>query len=543
MDADRPSTPTVTLDDIAPNRHAVLPVAPGVEFAGRRLGFVVVQPEHLEGRRQRRQRQVARSELPKRLVASGPLGPETDPARIEQLGVVLAQLCTPQPLCDVVLERRVTDLEMDGFVVRKEVRGETPFGRGVAVRIGPERVGKLGRPVRPHGLPDALDAVRLAEPGIRVPFVRLIPIGARGGRLAVVAQQDILGHVNVQALDRIETERNVADGPHFADRDRHPLVRDGIDDLREAIDRVTAVKSCHWVPLGVDAQSRFSVPIATPVSGSAASCPAVAAALPRHCDRLEHRSERSGFLSVPGERNPMRHRIFNADGDEDLVFVMGWGNRWTHENVSWLIGQLTDAGYRVHAFELPTNIDDFKADWLEPIAEYVRDLGAYQLLGHSAGALIAQALDGADNHVYLSPWWGYGENFPEPLLDAVSTLPTTFPCLPIGDLDEDALGERTTDHQIETTPSWVSPAFVRETRRAQDELLTIDHDAVVFCSLRDPVVSLRPIGERVPAEHVVLYNGGHELFSSAARDHYVDRLLAALENGSAAVEEREPAPA
>ncbi|WP_049901340.1 alpha/beta fold hydrolase [Natrinema sp. J7-1] len=239
----------------------------------------------------------------------------------------------------------------------------------------------------------------------------------------------------------------------------------------------------------------------------------------------------------------MRHRIFNEDGDEDLVFVMGWGNRWTHENVSWLIGQLTDAGYRVHAFELPTNIDDFKADWLEPIAEYVRDLGAYQLLGHSAGALIAQALDGADNHVYLSPWWGYGENFPEPLLDAVSTLPTTFPCLPIGDLDEDALGERTTDHQIETTPSWVSPAFVRETRRAQDELLTIDHDAVVFCSLRDPVVSLRPIGERVPAEHVVLYNGGHELFSSAARDHYVDRLLAALENGSPAVEEREPAPA
>ncbi|WP_226480309.1 alpha/beta hydrolase [Natrinema amylolyticum] len=239
----------------------------------------------------------------------------------------------------------------------------------------------------------------------------------------------------------------------------------------------------------------------------------------------------------------MRHRIFNEDGDEELVFVMGWGNRWTHENVSWLIGQLTEAGYRVHAFELPTNIEDFKADWLEPVAEYVRDLEEYQLLGHSAGALVAQALDGADNHVYLSPWWGYGEGFPEPVLDAVSKLPTTFPCLPIGDLDAAALGERTTDHQIETTPSWVSPAFVRETRRAQADLLTIDHDAVVFCSLRDPVVSLRPIGERVPAEHVVLYNGGHELFSSAARDRYVDLLLDALEDGSDAVEERERVPA
>jgi len=236
----------------------------------------------------------------------------------------------------------------------------------------------------------------------------------------------------------------------------------------------------------------------------------------------------------------MRHRIFNEDGDEELVFVMGWGNRWTHENVSWLVGQLTEAGYRVHAFELPTNIDDFKADWLEPVAEYVRDLEEYQLLGHSAGALVAQAPDGADNHVYLGPWWGYGEGFPEPLLEAVAKLPTTFPC-PVGDMDRTALGSKATDHQIATTPSWVSPAFVRETRRAQDELLTIDHDAVVFCSLRDPVVSLRAIGERVPAEHVVLYDGGHELFSSGSRERHVDTLLAALEDGAEAVEEPEDA--
>ncbi len=239
----------------------------------------------------------------------------------------------------------------------------------------------------------------------------------------------------------------------------------------------------------------------------------------------------------------MRHRIFNDDGDEDLVFVMGWGNRWTHENVSWLLGQLTDAGYRIHAFELPTNIDDFKADWLEPVAEHVRDLEGYQLLGHSAGALIAQALDGADNHVYLSPWWGYGDAFPEPVLEAVSLVPTTFPCLPVGGMDREALGERATDHQLATLPSWVSPAFVRETRRAQQDLLTIDHDAVVFCSLRDPVIDLRPIGERVPADHVVLYDGGHELFSAATRDRYVELLLGTLEEGSDAVEERPPVPA
>ncbi|WP_049921466.1 alpha/beta fold hydrolase [Halopiger djelfimassiliensis] len=237
----------------------------------------------------------------------------------------------------------------------------------------------------------------------------------------------------------------------------------------------------------------------------------------------------------------MRHRVFNEDGDEELVFVMGWGNRWTHENVSWLIGTLTDADYRVHAFELPTNIEDFKADWLEPVAEYVRDLDEYQLLGHSAGALVAQALDGADNHVYLSPWWGYGGDVPELLLEAISNVPTTLPCLPVGELERRAIGEKATDHQLATTPRWVSPAFVRETRHAQEDLLTIDHDAVVFCSLRDPLIDLRPIGERVPAEHVVLYDGGHELFSSTSRERYVETLLAALEDGAEAVEETDAA--
>ncbi|WP_049927667.1 alpha/beta fold hydrolase [Halopiger goleimassiliensis] len=239
----------------------------------------------------------------------------------------------------------------------------------------------------------------------------------------------------------------------------------------------------------------------------------------------------------------MRHRVFNEDGEKELVFVMGWGNRWTHENVSWLIGTLTEAGYRVHAFELPTNVEDFKADWLEPVAEYVRDLEEYQLLGHSAGALVAQALDGADNHVYLSPWWGYGSRFPsEQVLEAVSKVPTSFPCLPVGEMDEAVLGTKATDHQLATMPRWVSPAFIRETRHAQQDLLAIDHDAVVFASLRDPLIDFAAIGNRVPAEHVVLYNGGHELFSSISRDRYVDLLLEALEEGADVVEEQARVP-
>ncbi|MFP9193005.1 alpha/beta fold hydrolase [Natrialbaceae archaeon A-CW1-1] len=238
----------------------------------------------------------------------------------------------------------------------------------------------------------------------------------------------------------------------------------------------------------------------------------------------------------------MRHRLFNEDGETDLVFVMGLGNRWTHENVSWLIGTLADAGYRVHAFEIPTNIDDFKADWLEPVAEYVIDLEEYQLLAHSAGSLIAQALDGAENHVYLSPWWGYNEDYPDVVIDLAAQIPTSAPFLPRGEVSKATIGDLATDHQLATSPKWVSPSFLRETRRAQADLLDIDHDAVVFCSLQDTVIDLRPIGERVPPEHVVLYDGGHELFSSSVRDQYVDLLLAALEAGADAIESKHVVP-
>ncbi|MFC3957897.1 alpha/beta fold hydrolase [Halovivax cerinus] len=234
----------------------------------------------------------------------------------------------------------------------------------------------------------------------------------------------------------------------------------------------------------------------------------------------------------------MRTRVFNDDGETDLVFCMGWGNRFTHENVSWLIGTLGNAGYRVHAFEFPTDIDDFWADWVEPVAEYVRDMDGYQLLAHSAGGLVGQALDGAENHVYLAPFWGYGSLWPDTVLRAVAAVPVDVPVLPVGQFDRDVLGSRATDHQLATQPRWVSPAFVDATLHAQRELLDIDHDAVVFCSLRDRVVDLGAIGERVPSDRIVLYDGGHELFSSDARERYVDPLLTALEGGADAVGSR-----
>jgi len=287
----------------------------------------------------------------------------------------------------------------------------------------------------------------------------------------------------------------------------------------------------------------------------------------------------------------MRFRTFNEGADRDCLFVMGWGNRWDHESVRWLIDQLADADYRVHAAELPTRLEDFRADWVEPVAEYARDLDEFAMLGHSAGGLVATAIDGADTHVYLSPFWGFPPQFPDWVLDLVARVPTTMPFVPTRIDDPAVFGVYAGDERVRDTPSWLSPGFIRETRDAQSRLLpanvnlaaiasgqrrspaqarsaadegegvggdvetdtttaeerpaprtdlptprwSVEDDAVVFCSLSDEVASLRAIGGRVNADNVVLYEGGHELFASTSRDQHLPTLLAALEEGDDAL--------
>jgi len=233
----------------------------------------------------------------------------------------------------------------------------------------------------------------------------------------------------------------------------------------------------------------------------------------------------------------MERRTFGEAG-EDLVFVLGWGNKLFHENVRWLVDELVDAGYLVHAFRIPTTITDFRSEYVEPVAEFVRDLDGYRLLTHSTGGLIGAYLDGATRRVYLSPFWGFPAGPEEPLYDLLAKLPVSAELLPAGTADREALGDLATDRQLETGADAAAPTWIRECLDAQANLPPIDDDAVVFCSLRDSVVSTRAIGERVPAERVVLYDGGHELFSSSSRDRRLPTLLAALEDGAAAVRDR-----
>jgi len=222
---------------------------------------------------------------------------------------------------------------------------------------------------------------------------------------------------------------------------------------------------------------------------------------------------------------------------DDLVVVLGWGNRLDHENVRWLLDRLADE-YRVHAFRIPDAITDFEREYVRPVERYVADLDEWHLLGHSTGGLIgpyvAAAASTADpiTRTYLSPWWGEPPGRDGSLLDVLTRLPIARPILPAGLDDPELLGDLTTERQLADSPD-AAPTFLREARRAHEQLPPIDDEAVVFCSLRDRVVSTRAIGERMPAARVRLYDGGHELFSSSSREERIDDVLAAVREGPA----------
>ena len=127
----------------------------------------------------------------------------------------------------------------------------------------------------------------------------------------------------------------------------------------------------------------------------------------------------------------MRAEVYE-DGDRDLVFVLGWTNKPEYTNIRWLIDHLTDAGYRVHAVEIPRVVSDFDAEYLDPVAAYVADLGEYRFLGHSTGGLIGAFLDepAPTTRVYLSPWWGFNEGLTGPLLSLLMRIPTRRTIVP-----------------------------------------------------------------------------------------------------------------
>jgi hypothetical protein len=237
---------------------------------------------------------------------------------------------------------------------------------------------------------------------------------------------------------------------------------------------------------------------------------------------------------MPGPRAWTGMQVDTFGAGRDLVWVMGWGNRVDSRHERWLVDQLVDAGYRVHAIELPTNTADFARDCVEPVTEYVADLESPALLAHSMGGLalahvVAHSRVDLDAHaVYLSPWWGMHDlpAIVEPLL----ALPVSRPFLPIS-VDPAELGGLATERDA-TAPNRVAPRWIQTIREHQRSLPPLDDADRVFYTATDAVVDPAAIEAHATPAQRRTYDGGHELFASEGREEYVERVLDALPDPS-----------
>lgn len=224
----------------------------------------------------------------------------------------------------------------------------------------------------------------------------------------------------------------------------------------------------------------------------------------------------------------MDSATFNEAGEDGLLFVMGWGNRLAGENERWFIDRLADDGYRVHAIELPTEVADLEREYLRPVQRYHDAHEPSAVVGHSLGGLVAAHLETDAPRVYLAPWWGlYGLKYLGWQSRIVPRLPIRARILPVR-ASRSEIGGRVTEEGWAALPKRISPVTVTEVHRAQEALTSINDEAVVFCSLRDTIVSLKAIGEVASRDQIRLYDGGHELFSSIDRRAATREVLAAL---------------
>lgn len=245
----------------------------------------------------------------------------------------------------------------------------------------------------------------------------------------------------------------------------------------------------------------------------------------RHADAV---SEQVPFSRSAESTSRMDDRTFNESGEPTLLFVMGFGNRLDGASEGWLIDRLTDAGYRVHAIELSTDVTDFTEEYRVPVQRVHDEHEPAVVLSHSLGGLVTAFLDTTARTVYLSPWWGmYEAKVSSWERWLVPRLPLRSRVLPIK-TRRDEIGEHLSDDGWRRLPKRISPRFITEVYRAQQARPPIDDDAVVFVSLEDTVVSLRAIGTTVSSDRIRLYDGGHQLFSARGRRAAVDEVVAVL---------------
>ena len=211
-----------------------------------------------------------------------------------------------------------------------------------------------------------------------------------------------------------------------------------------------------------------------------------------------------------------------GDGDRDLLFVLGWGNRPGHEPVDWLVSQFDD--WTVHAVVVPENGTAFDRDYRAPLTRIYETVAPDAAAAHSLGGLALAHVPGEEPRVYSSPFWGLNRSGAAGLLAPVlARLPVSRRIVP-SESDPAALGDLKPADEEGAADRGLSPAWLGAVREGQRTLPPFRDGSVVYCSLSETVVGLGAIGDRAPADRVRLYDGGHEFFASTGREETLARF-------------------
>lgn len=228
---------------------------------------------------------------------------------------------------------------------------------------------------------------------------------------------------------------------------------------------------------------------------------------------------------------PLKFKVLEMEGEgKKVLFIHGYGGNIEQPGVKWLMNRFEDSGYSVTYIQLPTVINDFKEDILQPLRDVQDTLGDHVIVGFSIGALAAAYLNKQKSTIYMSPFWGINDRWAfkglGTLLKVIANL--NKPALKRHFEKEDA-GPMAVDEDMNGIPDYVTPRTIHEMHSAHNNMPEPNKDDIMFYCPNDAVVSLKAIKRRDIRK--ITFNGGHMFYLSRERDDIMDKVLSYVEEG------------
>ncbi|MFO8050499.1 MAG: hypothetical protein R6V01_02225 [Thermoplasmatota archaeon] len=217
-------------------------------------------------------------------------------------------------------------------------------------------------------------------------------------------------------------------------------------------------------------------------------------------------------------------------GDRRLLFINGYGGNFRQPGVKWYMNRLKEHGLDVTYIQLPTIVNDFQREVLDPCLEVEMEMGDHVAVGFSFGGLTLAYMFGARRRIFLSPFWGINDRWAKKGHKAIVKLLSiiTRPVVP-RHFDKEDAGELAVDDDMIGIPDLISFRTVEQFIEAQDRIPEPLENDIVFYSPQDKEVSPRSIEERGIDSY--RYYGGHIFYLTRKRKELMEAILSAVDAG------------